>query len=129
MEQFSKDEQQILAPYVTNLDSDVFVLINLPEVVKGALFSRYSRSNKSLRRLLLDEFIQDKESGFKEIVSGGSKGILKQVQDDEVSEDSFIATQRAEDFYDRILVGYGDDSVAELAGVHLAVENVTQMIG
>src|SRR3989344_1463812 len=129
MGEFSLEEKKVLEPFFTNLDKNVFVLTNLPEVVKGALFSRYSRSNKSLRRLLLDEFIQDKESGFKEIVSGGSKGILKQVQDDEVLQGSLIATQKAEDFYDRILVGYGDDSVAELAGVHLAVENVTQMIG
>ena len=35
----------------------MFALVNLPEVVKGALFARYSRSPKSLRRLFLDEFL------------------------------------------------------------------------
>ena len=44
---------------MTNLDRPVFALVNLPEVVKGALFARYSRSNKSLRRLFLDEFVGD----------------------------------------------------------------------
>ena len=54
---FSPDERARLAPYFTNLDAPVFALVNLPEVVKGALFARYSRSPKSLRRLFLDEFL------------------------------------------------------------------------
>jgi thymidylate synthase ThyX len=54
--EFSPDEQKILAPYFSNLTGPVFALINLPETVKGALFARYSRSAKSLRRLFLDEF-------------------------------------------------------------------------
>ena len=56
-EHFTSDEQDILRPYFTNVDGPVFALVNLPEVVKGALFARYSRSDKSLRRLFLDEFV------------------------------------------------------------------------
>src|SRR4029453_10627756 len=56
-EEFTREEQAALAPYVSNLDGPVFALVNLPEVVKGALFARYSRSPKSLRRLFLDEFL------------------------------------------------------------------------
>ena len=56
-EPFTSDEQDILRPYFTNVDGPVFALVNLPEVVKGALFARYSRSDKSLRRLFLDEFV------------------------------------------------------------------------
>src|SRR5712664_794030 len=56
-EHFSDDEEHILRRYFTNLDGPVFGLVNLPEVVKGALFARYSRSPKSLRRLFLDEFL------------------------------------------------------------------------
>ena len=52
-EQFDSDEEDILRRYFTNLDQPVFALVNLPEVVKGALFARYSRSSKSLRRLFL----------------------------------------------------------------------------
>ena len=58
-EHFTPDEEAILRRYVTNLDQPVFALVNLPEVVKGALFARYSRSPKSLRRLFLDEFVGD----------------------------------------------------------------------
>ena len=55
-EAFSTEERRLLEPHFTNLDSHVFALTNLPETVKGALFARYSRSSKSLRRLFLDEF-------------------------------------------------------------------------
>ena len=60
MESFTAGEREALAPHFTNLDAPVFALVNLPEVVKGALFARYSRSPKSLRRLFLDEFIADR---------------------------------------------------------------------
>ncbi|MBW3651951.1 MAG: thymidylate synthase, partial [Actinobacteria bacterium] len=56
-ETFTPREEEILRRYFTNLDRPVFALVNLPEVVKGALFARYSRSAKSLRRLFLDEFV------------------------------------------------------------------------
>ena len=56
-DEFTPAERAALAPYFTNLDGPVFALVSLPEVVKGALFARYSRSPKSLRRLFLDEFL------------------------------------------------------------------------
>ncbi len=115
-ESFTKEEAQILEPFVTNLDQTVFGLINLPEVIKGALFSRYSRSEKSLRHILLKEFIQSKEANFKEIA-----GEIK------VTNNQLIATQKAEDFYNRVLIGYGDDSVAELGGAHLACEYISNI--
>ena len=58
-ESFTPEEADVLRRYFTNLDGPVFALVNLPEVVKGALFARYSRSPKSLRRLFLDEFVGD----------------------------------------------------------------------
>ena len=58
-ETFTSDESEVLKRYFTNLDGPVFALVNLPEVVKGALFARYSRSPKSLRRLFIDEFVGD----------------------------------------------------------------------
>jgi thymidylate synthase ThyX len=113
MEQFTDEEKKLLAPFVSNLDRPVFVLTNLPEVVKGALFSRYSRTPKSLRRVLLEEFMLSPELGMKEML-----GDAKQVS-------SVVQTKKAEEFYDRVLVGYGDDSVAELAGAHIAVEEIS----
>jgi len=111
---YSKEEQEILKKYFTNINDDVFCLINLPEVIKGTLFSRYSRSAKDLRRLFLDEFVNAAEF----------KNYFQKTKEE---KDSLLKTEKAEDFYERILVGYGDDSVAELGGAHLALENISTL--
>jgi hypothetical protein len=71
-ETFTPGEREILRHYVTNLDGPVFALVNLPEVVKGALFARYSRSSKSLRRLFLDEFVEDLDISGDETIDATS---------------------------------------------------------
>jgi len=106
-ESFTSEEREALAPYFTNLDGPVFALVNLPEVVKGALFARYSRSAKSLRRLFLDEF-------------------LEQVQDGRAL--AAVGVERAEKLYEKVFFEYGDDSVAQLGGVHLACENASNIL-
>ena len=113
--EFTSAESKVLSRYFTNLDRPVFALRNLPEVVKGALFSRYSRTEKSLRRVLLDEFINEPDSGF-EALTGNPQ-----------DSDDMVAVRHAEEFYERVLVGYGDDSVAELAGAHVAVERTSTL--
>lgn len=113
IQEFTPEEQDVLRPFFSNMDSDIFVIKNLPEVVKGALFSRYSRTTKSVRRVLLDEFIKKPEMGFSQIVSSVD------------SKSQADAIKKAEEFYDRVLVDYGDDSVAELGGAHIACENVS----
>lgn len=115
----TEQDRLILARYVTETDpaKSVFALRNLPQVVAGAVFSRYSRSDKDLRQILLDEFIKDRDSGF--------EAIAQYIQS--TDEDPAIAIQAAEDFYDRVLVGYGDDSVAELGGAHLACEGISNL--
>ncbi|HEY7198674.1 MAG TPA: FAD-dependent thymidylate synthase [Candidatus Dormibacteraeota bacterium] len=109
-------ERALLRRYCTNVDRRVFALRNLPEVVRGALFSRYSRTEKSLRRVLLDEFLTGDAPHPGSLPTEGR----------ESSEDP-VDADRAEDFYQRVLVGYGDDSVAELAGAHVAVERVSNL--
>src|ERR1700704_4887110 len=101
------------------MDRPVFALRNLPEVVMGALFSRYSRTEKSLRRVLLDEFINEPDSGFAQLARAEAGAGA-------AAEDT-VAVRRAEEFYERGLVGYGDDSVAELAGAHVALERVSTL--
>jgi thymidylate synthase ThyX len=109
-ESFTEDEREILRHYVTNLDGPVFALVNLPEVVKGALFARYSRSPKSLRRLFLDEFVDDLD------ISG------------DLYLDATMGLRRAEELYARVFGEYGDDSVAQLGGVHLACEQASNLL-
>ncbi len=105
-EEFTEAERARLAPYVTNLDRPVFALRNLPETVKGALFARYSRSGKTLRRLFLDEFADQVETG-------------------EVGD---IGMARATALYRRVFDEYGDDSVAQLGGAHVACEQASNLL-
>ena len=109
-EEFSADEQDILRRYFSNLDSPVFALVNLPQVVKGALFARYSRSAKSLRRLFLDEFVGELD------ISG------------DASIDATVGLKRAEELYEKVFFEYGDDSVAQLGGVHIACEQASNVL-
>lgn len=119
-EEFSEDQIKILEKYVTSTSSNVFVLRNLPEVIKGALFSRYSRSSLGLRSLLLKDFINNEDMEFKTIA--GSMADESQSADEQM-----LAIKKAQNFYDRILDGYGDDSIGELGGAHLAIENISMI--
>ena len=122
-EEFTESQLKILQRYITNTSSNIFVIRNLPEVIKGALFSRYSRSSLGLRSLLLKDFILNEETSFNAIAGahGGAE------QDENELEDQTIAIKKAQNFYDRILDGYGDDSIGELGGAHLAIENVSMI--
>lgn len=119
-EEFSDAQKKSLERFVTNTTKNIFVLRNLPEVIKGALFSRYSRSSLGLRSLLLKEFIQGEETAFDKIVG------LKP-EEEAKSSGQMEAIKKAQNFYDRILDGYGDDSIGELGGAHLAIENVSML--
>jgi len=106
-ETFTPAEREALAPFFTNTDRHVFALTNLPETVKGALFARYSRSSKSLRRLFLDEF------------AGDLRGAVAA---------STVGVERAEKLYAKVFNNYGDDSVAQLGGAHVACEYVSNVL-
>jgi thymidylate synthase ThyX len=108
VETFTPAERERLLAHVTNLDRPVFALVNLPETVKGALFARYSRYPGTLRRLFLDEF------------AGSLPQDAAGYENDEGA--------RAADFYERIFVGYGDDSIAQLGGAHVACEWVSNVL-
>jgi thymidylate synthase ThyX len=110
VETFTDGERALLAPHFTNLDRPVFALINLPETVKGALFARYSRYPGTLRRLFLDEFAGDLADGSAAVRFDGDEGA------------------RAAQLYERIFLGYGDDSVAQLGGAHVACEWVSNVV-
>ena len=109
-EEFTAAEADVLRRYFTNLDQPVFALVNLPEVVKGALFARYSRTALSLRRLFLKEFVGELD-----------------IEGDQ-SIDATVGLRRAEELYDTVFFEYGDDSVAQLGGVHLACEQASNVL-
>jgi thymidylate synthase ThyX len=107
VETFTEAERARLVPHVTSLEAPVFALVGLPETVKGALFARYSRHPGTLRRLFLDEFAQDVAPAPP---WDGREG------------------ERAARLYERVFVGYGDDSVAQLGGAHVACEWVSNVL-
>ena len=73
----------------------MFAVITPRQVDRGALMSRYSRTDKSMRKIFLDEFLKNKNRG--------------------------------EEFYDRVLLEYGDDSVAELGIAQIAIEGLSNI--
>jgi len=108
VEEFTSEERALLAPHFTNLDRPVFALVNLPETVKGALFARYSRYSGGVRRLYLEEFAADAPAAGRPF-------------DAEEGE-------RAARLYERVFVGYGDDSIAQVGGAHVACEWVSNVL-
>jgi thymidylate synthase ThyX len=106
-ESLDEQERERLAPFVSDLDAPVFALRGLAPTTCGALFARYSRYPGTLRRLLLDEFDADLDPSAHAQGEGGG---------------------RAEALYERVLGEYGDDSVAQLAGVHVACEWVSNLL-
>src|SRR3979409_2168847 len=114
---FTPDEVRILTPYFTNTDRPVFCLKNLPEAVKGALFARYSRSAKSLRRLFLDEFVEQLGPDRPGSHPPGPS-----------PSPATVGSNRADRLYARVLGEYGDDSVAQLGTAHLACEGVSNVL-
>jgi thymidylate synthase ThyX len=108
VETFTAAERALLEPHFTNLDRPVFCLVNLPETVKGALFARYSRYPGTLRRLYLEEFADEVPSGARPF--DGIEG------------------ERAAGLYERVFIGYGDDSIAQVGGAHVACEWVSNVL-
>ena len=95
MSEFTDYEKKKLLKHFSNTDKSVFAIITPRQVDRGALMSRYSRTDKSMRKIFLDEFLKNKNRG--------------------------------EEFYTRVLLEYGDDSVAELGGGQIAIEGLSNI--
>jgi thymidylate synthase ThyX len=95
VEEFSDSEKEILLKHFSNAEDSVFALITPRQVDRGALMSRYSRTDKSMRRVFLDEFLANENRG--------------------------------EEFYNKVLIEYGDDSVAELGIAQIAIEGISNI--
>jgi thymidylate synthase ThyX len=115
VETFSDEERQLLSRFFTNIDGPVFGIVNLPEVVKGALFARYSRSPHSVRRLFLDEFVDQPDLGVRAIA-------------DVVDDEPGVGLKKAQGLYNRVFTQFGDDSVAQLGGAHIACEQASNIL-
>src|SRR3989344_5492808 len=117
-ETFTDEEKVVLSRCFTNIDSPVYAIYGLPQEVIGAMFSRYSRTDKSVRRVFLDEFHKSPELGVQHLVEHFSR-----------TEDLGleVAREKARKFYARVFADYGDDSVIQMGSVHIAFEFVSQI--
>ena len=95
LDSFTEEEKAELKGHFSNADKAVFAIITPKQVDRGALMSRYSRTDKTMRRVFLDEFAKN--------------------------------ASRGEEFYKRVLLEYGDDSVAELGEAQVAVEGISNV--
>jgi len=116
-ESFTGGEKEVLSRFFTNTDRPVFAVKNLPQEVIGAMFSRYSRTEKSIRRLFLDEFWVSAELGIQNITAFLA----------DESEELEAAREKAQKFYRRVFAEFGDDSVIQMGSVHIAFEFVSQI--
>lgn len=96
-------QKAFVAPFVTSIDSNVYALVNVPPQVAAAVIARLSRSQLGVRELLATEFTNDLPN----------PPPVRTIQAD------------AESFHDRVLGKYGDDSVADMAGVHIIFEDIS----
>ena len=95
LDSFTEEEKSILKIHFSNVDGQVFAITTPRQVDRGALMSRYSRTDKTMRRVFLDEFARN--------------------------------PNRGEEFYRRVLLEYGDASVAELGEAQVAVEGISNI--
>jgi thymidylate synthase ThyX len=72
------------------------------------MFARYSRYSGTVRRLFLEEFADDVPEGDRPF--DGVEG------------------ERAAGLYERVFIGYGDDSIGQVGGAHLACEWVSNIL-
>ena len=116
-ESFTEEERGVLSRFFTNVDKPVFAVKNLPQEVIGAIFSRYSRTEKSVRRLFLDEFWTSAELGIQNFTAFSA----------DEGEELEAAREKAQKFYRRVFSEFGDDSVIQMGSVHVAFEGVSQI--
>ena len=119
---FDKKEKYLLQPFFTNLNKSVYAILFLPPELVGALCSRASRAKGDLREVFLSEFINP----FLKTPHGKA---LKRFVDflRKTPYRNLFANPKAREFYFKWLAQYGDDSIAQMAGVHLVFSSLSQI--
>ncbi len=128
-DKYSKEEKYRLSPFFTNLEKSVYApIISAPEVI-GALCSRTSRAAGDLRNIFLNEYITPflDPKGDKEAKKYGKEleGLIDFLHK-HPTEKTF-SNPRARSFYSKWLAQYGDDSIAQMAGMHVVLSSISQL--
>jgi thymidylate synthase ThyX len=90
-----------LQNYFSDVGGDTFVIRNLPSQLTGASLARYSRAKTGMQLTIVNEFLD---------------------------EDFNPNKQLGDEMLHRVLIQYGDDSVGELEGGHVGIEDISQLL-
>ena len=121
---YTEQEQHILAPFFTNLDKSVYVpLIFSPEMI-GALCSRTSRAADDLRLVFLKEYAQP-FLGENDEYGKHLKAFIEFLHEHPTID--MFSNPKARSFYTKWLAQYGDDSIAQMAGMHVVYTGLSQL--
>ena len=90
-----------LEKYFTNVGGDCFVIHNLPPELTGGALARYSRAPTSMQLTIVNEFLD---------------------------ENGDPCQEKGSALMDRVLNAFGDESVGELEGAHVGIENISQIL-
>jgi len=113
---YSDDDKLVLNYFFTDLDSPIFAIKNFHPEVWALMQARYSRSKGGLRESFLD-LLKEDESNF--------NSLLEEIKKTGQGEATKHATEKAIQFMEKWVLGYGHSSVAEGAVVGFGLEGVS----
>jgi len=90
-----------LKKYFSNVGGNCFVIHNLPPELTGGALARYSRAPTNMQLTIINEFLDEKGDPCQE---------------------------KGSELMDRVLNAFGDDSIGELEGTHVGIENISQIL-
>lgn len=117
-------ERRLIEPFFTNLDDSVYGITFLPPQMAGALCSRTSRAKDDLRLALLNEYLQPFLKEDNEYATS-LRALIDFLHAHPVEK--IFANPKAQEFYIKWLAQFGDDSIAQMAGAHLAFSSLSQI--
>ncbi len=135
----TQEEKHLIGPFFTNLDKSVYSITFLPPELIGALCSRASRAKDDLRQSFAKEFIKPSLELNEEELKAKTPAEADEARRYATSLKALIeflhehpaelifSNKKARDFYIKWLAQFGDDSIAQMAGTHLAYTGISQL--
>lgn len=100
LEEVPAEIKSKLSRFFSSVGRDTFVITGFPTELTGGALARYSRASTGMQLTIINEFLDDNGEPSQE---------------------------KGSELMDRVLNAYGDDSVGELEGAHVGIENLSQL--
>ena len=113
---YSPDDKKVLEYFFTNIDEPVFAAKNFHPEVWALMQARYSRSSEGLRESFLKLLKEDPEN---------YKNLISELKNSHGGLHIKHATEKAIQFMEKWVLGYGHSSVAEGAVIGIGLEGVS----